>query len=59
MKDIIERLERIEKLRIEMDELVLSFDDNIEYSIANNLSGGWVTIEEAIALADGSLKLDH
>ena len=52
-KQHIEALERIDMLQRELAEQVNEFDDLHQFSIANDLSGGWITLEEAIARMDG------
>lgn len=47
--DKIETLEKIDEMRKELDELVNGFDELREYRIANNLSGGFIRLTDAIA----------
>jgi hypothetical protein len=51
--DKVAKLEKIAKLAAEMAELVDSFCGVDEFRIANDLSGEWITLEEAIERLDG------
>lgn len=43
-----EMLVKINRLAKELNETVESFEDNTTYSIANNLSGCWIDLYEAL-----------